>query len=182
MEKLVIGLMGVKESGKSTVAEILAEDFDFAILEPGMQVMELLLDIDPYITAGGPYYSRVSTIYAEEGYLGFKRRPEGRRLLQELGTRIRHRDPYFWVNLQLQAIQNTDGNIVSTAVRFPNEARMIRGYEGQIWLVSNPKVEDTQDHESEAAWRTLRWDHEIVNDETLSDLRDTVSRAIKELR
>jgi dephospho-CoA kinase len=47
MEKLVIGLMGVKEAGKSTVAQILAEDHEFAILEPGMQVMELLLDINP---------------------------------------------------------------------------------------------------------------------------------------
>jgi hypothetical protein len=180
MEKLIIGLMGVKESGKSTVAQILAEDHDFAILEPGMQVMELLLDINPHIyTHRG--YERVDTVYYREGYLGFKSYAEGRRLLQQLGTRIRERDPYFWVNQQLQAIQGTDGNIVNASVRFENEARLVNGYEGQLWLIENPRVPDHGEHESELAWRDLVPSRVIMNDGTLSDLRRTVGDAIKEL-
>jgi hypothetical protein len=185
MEKLIIGLMGVKESGKSTVASILAEDHEFAILEPGMQVMELLLDIDPWMlverTDGLTDAQLVSEVYADGGYLGFKRQPEGRRLLQQLGTRIRERDPYFWVNQQLQAIQSTDGNIVNASVRFENEARLINGYEGQLWLIENPRVPDHGEHESELAWRDLVPSRVIMNDGTLSDLRRTVGDAIKEL-
>jgi hypothetical protein len=83
MEKLVIGLMGVKEAGKSTVAQILAEDHEFAILEPGMQVMELLLDINPTIDLrknyvpeipqypdGSPFAATVSEVYDAVGYSG----------------------------------------------------------------------------------------------------------------
>jgi len=181
MEKLIIGLMGVKQAGKSTVARILADEHGFAILEPGLQVMELLLDINPTLFAGGGY-ATVEEIWSTEGCEGFKRYPEGRRLLQELGTRIRERDPYFWVNLQNQAIASTDGNIVHTSVRFPNEARLITGYEGSLWLIDNPRIEDNDSHESEKAWRDIIPTRIITNDSTLSDLGRTVSDAIKDLR
>jgi hypothetical protein len=194
MEKLVIGLMGVKESGKSTVAQILAEDHEFAILEPGMQVMELLLDINPTIDLrknyvpeipqypdGSPFAATVSEVYDAVGYLGFKALPEGRRLLQELGTRIRERDPYFWVNQQLSVIESNEGNIVNASVRFENEARLISAYEGQLWYVENDRVEDSADHESETAWRDLVPAQVIENNGTLSDLRETVRNAIMSL-
>jgi hypothetical protein len=183
MEKLVIGLMGVKEAGKSTVAQILAEDHEFAILEPGMQVMELLLDINPIMQTswGITQYARVQEVYDEVGYLGFKKFTEGRRLLQELGTRIRERDPYFWVNQQLSVIESNDGNIVNASVRFENEARLISAYEGQLWYVENDRVEDSADHESETAWRDLVPAQVIENYGTLSDLRETVRNAIMSL-
>jgi len=180
MEKHVIGLMGIKESGKSTVAKILAEDHGFAILEPGMQVMELLLDIDPLIVHNG-FVTKVGWVYQELGYLGFKANPEGRRLLQELGTRIRARDPYFWVNQQLSVIAGTEGHIVHASVRFENEARLVQGWEGQVWLIENPRVPDHAEHESETAWRDIVPDRVIMNDGTLSDLRETVSDAIMKL-
>jgi len=185
MEKLIIGLMGVKQAGKSTVARILADEHGFAILEPGRQVMELLLDINPTMIIedkGRIYAHSVSDVYELRGYEGFKSYPEGRRLLQELGTRIRERDPYFWVNLQNQAIASTDGNIVHTSVRFPNEARLITGYEGSLWLIDNPRIEDNDSHESEKAWRDIIPTRVITNDSTLSDLGRTVSDAIKDLR
>jgi hypothetical protein len=181
MEKIVIGLMGVKESGKSTVGEILSVDHEFAILEPGMQVMELLYDVNPLMWIGSGA-DRVQEVYDREGYHGFKAFPDGRRLLQELGTRARERDPYFWVNQQLSVIEANDGNIVHASVRFPNEARLIKGYEGHLWLIENPRVEDDLSHESERAWRDLEPDKVILNDGTLSDLRETVRNAIMELR
>lgn len=182
MEKIVIGLMGVKEAGKSTVAKILAEDHSFAILEPGMQVMELLLDINPDMHCDWcDTTHKVASIYEEEGYQGFKSHPEGRRLLQELGTRIRERDPYFWVNQQLSVIESTDGNIVHASVRFPNEGRLITGYEGQLWLIENSRVPDHAEHKSETAWRDLVPSRVIANDGTLSDLRATVSNAIMDM-
>jgi hypothetical protein len=196
--KIVIGLMGVKQSGKSTVAQILAEDHGFAILEPGRQVMDLLLDIDPYMNIDHELvYSlqsedpikmvdvsyRVSDVYAAYGYEGFKKFPEGRRLLQELGTRIRHREPLFWVDQQRKFITESDKHVVHTAVRFPNEARLIRGWDGYVWEIIKPDVDGNEDHhESETAWREVVPSREIMNDGTLSDLRDTVSKLIKELR
>lgn len=169
-----IGLMGVKQSGKSTVANILA-GFGYAILEPGQQVMELLIDVNPFMHTVGPYYARVSDVYDEEGYEGFKSYPEGRRLLQELGTRIRERNPNFWVHQQARVITQSDRPVVSTAVRFPNEAAMIRELGGEVWHVVNPRVPDNDDqHASEQAWRTIMPNRIIPNVGTMSELESTI--------
>jgi len=174
--------MGVKQSGKSTVGHILHAEHGFAILEPGQQVMSLLLDIDPYLWCDWcDTVHRTKEIYSNEGYEGFKRFPEGRRLLQELGTRIRERDPIFWVEQQRKVIEESDTSVVHTSVRFPNEAQLITGWSGQLWLIENDRVEDTAEHESETAWRDLAPTKIIKNNGTMSDLRDTVRSAIMEL-
>jgi hypothetical protein len=176
---MIIGLMGEKESGKSSVATILAEE-GFTILEPGMQVMELLLDIDPYFFYND-YHDvmiRVREVYDHEGYMGFKQHAEGRRLLQELGTRIRERNPNFWVEQQRRVIRAAPGSVVHTSVRFPNEAHMVWRYDGYVVLVERPGLDHHDTHVSEQAWREIIPDYTIKNDGTLSDLRSTVSNLL----
>jgi hypothetical protein len=182
MSRLILGLMGEKESGKSTVGKLLADNHGFTILEPGMQVMDLLLDINPHMYCyDTESYHPVRSIYNLEGYVGFKRHPEGRRLLQELGTRIRERDPIFWVEQQRRVIESAPENVVNTSVRFPNEAEMIRAWGGEIIEVVRPGQDQQDDHVSEHAWRDVVPDFVMMNDGTESDLADTVSAAIKEL-
>lgn len=173
----IIGLVGAKETGKSTVAEILKEDFGFTVLEPGRQVMDLLLDINPsmvYFDGWEWTDDRVEDVYHRKGYLGFKEIPEGRRLLQELGTRIRHRDPEFWVRQQRRVIESAPGSVVHTSVRFPNEAKLIQDVAGQLWKVERRDAPSDDQHESELAWREIVSHRTIMNDGTLSDLRETV--------
>jgi hypothetical protein len=183
MERLVIGLMGMKQAGKSTVGQILAVD-GFTILEPGQQVMSLLLDINPTVEIGDEELSGYLTtreLYDAVGYEGFKGYPEGRRLLQQLGTRIRERDPWFWVNEQHKIIQNS-ADVVNTSVRFVNEGELIKAYDGTMIEIVSPLSPDDDDHVSEHEWRKIVPDYMITNDGTLSDLTASVRSLVDGLR
>jgi hypothetical protein len=183
MERLVIGLMGMKQAGKSTVGQILAVD-GFTILEPGQQVMSLLLDINPTVELQSDDvtgYLTTRELYDAVGYEGFKGYPDGRRLLQELGTRIRERDPWFWVNQQHKVIENS-ADVVNTSVRFVNEGQLIRAYDGTMIEIVSPLSPDDDEHVSEHEWRKITPDYMITNDGTLRDLATSVRDLIEGLR
>lgn len=171
----ILGLMGPKRSGKSTVARYLRDEYGFHVVEPGFQVMQLLLKVNPIMGCADEF--RVSDIYERYGYEGFKNYHEGRRLLQELGTQIRGVDPDFWVKQQNAEIHNAvvEGkNVVHAAVRFPNEAKAIWAWGGDVILVDRGLSSDDP-HESERAMKTITPDYTLTNTGPVESLLSDVS-------
>ena len=181
MEKLLIGLSGRRRSGKSEVGKILVRDHGFTLLEFGRIVMELLLKINPQMVANRGMIYHVRELYDLVGYEGFKEHKEGLRLLQDFGVAVREVDPLFWVLQMQDRIMDTEGNVVLTGVRFPNELQMIRGLDGYIVGVERYGIV-LNDHETEKHVDDFDTDVIIHNDGTLSDLSVTVSDMIKEIR
>lgn len=96
----------------------------------------------------------------------------GRRLLQDLGVAAREvLGPDVWVNA---ALADLPPDVVVTDVRFPNEARAIQELGGRLVLVTRPGLGPVNDHVSETLPAIWDFDHELVNDGSLLDLRRSV--------
>src|SRR5215207_1202655 len=140
---MIIGLTGFAGVGKDTVgAELVRRGFKR--LSFAGPLKELALECDPIvgIERNGRWESvRLASTVGEHGwdYAKFQT-PDTRRFLQALGMgarRVFGED--FWVNqvrdqIEFDEIHGIVGHYVVTDVRFPNEARMIKGY-GQGYMV-----------------------------------------------
>ena len=132
----VIGLSGLKGSGKDTVANYLADEHGFRILSFADALKDVtgsLWNLPRPMLEGD---SDVSRKFREE----YKHPANGktpRQLLQEVGVAMREVDPHVWVNYVRTGIDlsmNNGRDVVVTDVRFPNEMDMIQ-YFGQMWRV-----------------------------------------------
>lgn len=136
MSKL-IGIMGLKGSGKDTVAKMLPVSWHrMAFADTLKDITSILFSWDRGMLEGKTDASRewreeVSTYWSKE--LGIKNFTP-RMALQVLGTEVFrnqfHED--IWVKVLKNKIINTNSDIVITDVRFPNEANMIKELGGNI--------------------------------------------------
>ncbi len=109
-----------------------------------------------------------------------------RHLMQTLGTEWGRGcvHPDLWVKIaQSSAKMSFADNLMVTFddMRFPNEAEMIRGCGGELWLVERPDVVYDGDHGSEGALRDIVPDRIVINDGDRDQLQQTVANLIKEL-
>jgi len=129
-------------------------------------------------------------------------------ILQYWGTEVCrigfHTD--IWVASLENKIRKTSNNVVISDVRFPNEIKVIRNAGGIIirvkrgedpeWFndainmncgqwpdsfVSKQKIEDLGIHSSETSWVGGDIDYTILNNGTIEQLHDLVSKVIKNL-
>lgn len=170
---MLIGMTGLAGSGKDTVAQYLAERYDFAV-----------------ISFADPLYQAVSAITGitveklhdrtikEQPIKWLGRSP--RELLQSLGTewgrKMIHEN--IWVSIALERIATLTEkghHVVVTDVRFDNEAMAIKLAGGLIWRVSRPGVhacvDECADHDSEKGVSDALVDDSILNDSTIDYLR-----------
>lgn len=191
---MIIGITGFKRSGKSTVAEILANDFGFEIIALADKLRLVLLGANPYVTAN----VRISEVIRTQGWEKAKDMfPEVRRLMQDLATEgVRDNlGPDTWLDAWQNSLpydtvteQTIDGSVVyehriygNTAtpdVRFLNEIERIKSINGVIWRVERPTIVSTDRHRSETEFMEIEPDMVIANDGTLDDLRRTVREAM----
>jgi hypothetical protein len=175
----IIGLHGKKYTGKDTAALGLIEH-GYTRLAFADPLRDLLYDINPIVAVDnrGRIY-RWQEVWDTEGYDYLKTLPEARRLMQEVGTRIRERDPDFWVRLARQKIEpaGVTARWVITDVRFDNEARMVRQFGGQVVEV----VRDTSNyddhganHVSEAGITRSLIDYTVYNESSVADLHEKI--------
>lgn len=186
-----IGLTGLAQSGKDSVAQVLVEEFGYTRVAFADGVREMALAIDPIIeytdgTGFGVVYHRLSNLIEWFGWEEAKRQDDVRRLLQRVGTDAVRNILGFdtWVTLGMKKAAEVDGPVVFTDVRFPNEADAIRCGEhlpSVIVRVVRPGVVPVAAHVSEEAMTTYRSGRTILNDGTLDDLRLTVRNLMKEL-
>lgn len=177
--KRIVGFHGKKYTGKDTAALGLIE-YGYTRLAFADPLRDLLYDINPIVAVDT--YGRVfrwQSVWDDEGYEVLKKLPEARRLMQEVGTRIRERDPDFWVRLAAKRMAENPGikHWVITDVRFDNEAKFIRENHGEVAeIVRDTSAYDDHgaDHVSEAGITRSLIDYTLYNTSTVAELHELV--------
>ena len=176
---MIVGLSGYAQSGKDSVAAILAE-CGFTRRAFADPLRAALYALDPLLaTDAGNGPVRYSALIDRLGYESARKTvfaPEIRRLLQRLGTEV-GRDLFgedFWVD---QAMRLDPGHYVFTDCRFLNEAKAIVDAGGEVWRISRPGVGPVNDHISEVGLDDWPFDRRIANDGSLTDLAEKVHSA-----
>lgn len=187
---IVVGLTGLKRSGKDTVADRLVEEHGFVKVAYADPLRDMALALDPIVgvaeldrrwwrprrhrEAAGNY--RLSEAVTDLGWEEAKEYPEVRRTLQRLGTEVirNHIGTDYWLNrMHGRLIRLGASRVVITDCRFPNEVDLVHGWGGTVLLVDRPGLPYNDPHDSEDV-TSLLCDQYIDNDGTLDDLHRKV--------
>ena len=153
---MIIGLTGKKGCGKSSVARIIAEEWDYGIKSFATPIKLMLSAMG--LTDDELYNPEKK----EEIIPKFGKSP--RELMQLLGTEFGRTlvSQNIWVS-SLETHLDTQRNYVIDDVRFPNEAAMIRAHGGVIVRVVRGLDDTPDDHVSEAGINSELVNYEIRN-------------------
>jgi hypothetical protein len=162
---IIIGIIGKKESGKTTFSNYLKEYFfsqeAFAIKEAfGDELKKMLVE------------SGLCT--DEEVYQ--KKTPLSRMLMQKIGTEIvRTIDYDYWCKIMWEKLKNDclyDPRciVIIDDVRFQNEYNMLRSLGAIIIKVERPQSQQEDNHASETEMDGLKYDAIVYNDSNLHSL------------
>lgn len=186
-DDVLIGLCGYAGVGKDTAAQILLDELGFQRIAFANPIRKALLALDPLIPApdGGPA-ARLSEFCQNHPWNEVKDYPEVRRLMQMLGTEVGRNlfDPDIWVKLAKRQLESTlsVGDVVVTDVRFPNEARLIRGYGGVLIRLERPGFGPVNEHVSDRASERWAYDQRLENDGDVTALHQKIRRLVEELK
>jgi hypothetical protein len=160
MPRVIIGLCGHKQSGKSTAAEVL-ERCGFHRMSFSAPIKRML----SVLGAGALEKEEIDPILECRSY---------RRAMQTLGTEWGRQmmGPNIWVNAWIRACPKSE-NVVVDDVRFENEAQAIRDMGGIIVRVNRPGAV-ADGHASEQI--DFDCDFAIENSAGLGALADAIER------
>ncbi|WP_394620962.1 hypothetical protein JNUCC0626_18265 [Lentzea sp. JNUCC 0626] len=187
MASRIIGVTGKKYAGKDTFARRLIEAHGFTRLAFADTLKSVMEHLNPVIPVeadeSGIVYGpgafpiathlRLSQILETADWDTAKKLREVRRLLQDHGVGIRqYVDPNVWVDVVRRKAEETDGPVIVTDVRFPNEAEWVQAAGGQLVRVyrNGQAADDT--HVSETALDRWAVDAEIPNHDTIARLHE----------
>lgn len=188
----LIGLGGLKRSGKDTAAKALIADgwTKMAFADSLRRSLEIL---DPYIGEVSAGWSlrdrdglhemtrmiRLSEALARYGgWEGLKSSPfaaEARRLLQTMGNDVGrdHLHPSLWVNSVFYARERYGiERLVIPDVRYINEADQIHAEGGIVILVQRDGVDEGDQHASEVI--DYDYDYIVPNNGTVAELHEAI--------
>jgi len=173
---MIIGLSGYAQSGKDTIAGMLIGLHKYNNRAFANPMRESLYILNPIVTSTLGGQDRLQHIVDEHGWEYAKKYTDARRLLQVFGTEVGRKlfGEDFWVNQVFKGISSAD-KIVFTDVRFPNEAQMIKHFDGQVWRVLRPGYSPLNDHPSESAMDDWLFDKVIINDAGLESLKSQIA-------
>jgi hypothetical protein len=201
---MLVGLIGLINSGKSTVGDILIEQgfMHESFANSLKDTAASIFNWDRTMLEGNTSASRAWRETEDEWWCTRLRIPNftPRMALQILGTDIlrNHFHADIWV-LSIEArIKNIKKNVVITDIRFPNEVRVIRKLGGKIVRIKRGEDPDwfslaTSDsesmpmiypdiHASEYSWAATKPDYLINNEGTIENLRNVVNDLLEDLR
>lgn len=152
----LIGLIGHKHAGKSTLAHTLETQHDYRRIAFADPLKRMALVADPIVEFEGGRYG-LRRLVANVGWGRAKGAPEVRRFLQHLGDAVRIEDPEFFVRSTSVRIATSLYNlpVVVDDVRFCNEAELITALGGRLVRVVRPSAE------AEAALDDHRSEHDL---------------------
>jgi hypothetical protein len=172
---MIIGLSGWARSGKDTVANHLVDNFGFVKVSFAEPMREALVRLNPTISINGLRTELASAVRLM-GWESLKSEsPDVRGLMQRFGTEI-GREMFgqdFWVNLALSRVE-PGTNVVIPDCRYPNEADAIKSSGGVVWRVERNGVGPANDHDSERALDSYKFDQRLANYETFDVLNGLV--------
>lgn len=196
----VILIGGALRAGKDTVADHLVEKYGFTKLGMSDPLLEALLALDPWATAGsfgaaGDHKPglRVSDVIKQFGYTQAKAKsPEIRRLLQKLGTEVGRNiiGEDVWVDIATRRVQGhvkAGRSVVLTGIRFPNEldiADRIQGASVITAYVSRPSAEKdaaATAHTSEGSVKRQDFLWHIPNLGSIADLHSLTDSLVRQI-
>lgn len=155
---MLIGLVGKAQAGKTTIGNYLKDKYGFVKLAFADPLKEMLIKAD--------------LITYEEAYVN--KTPRSRELLQKIGTGIFRNQisKDYWVEAakdilecNFQIMGELTKNIVFDDIRFPDEAELIKRYNGVIVKVVRENHYDNitnSDHESEKLVGSILYDFLIT--------------------
>lgn len=190
---MIIGVCGLINSGKGTVADILVEQHNFkkiSFADKLKDAVSTLFGWDRALLEGDTAESRAWREVEDE----FWTKETGRSItprivLQEFGTECMRQGFYdgIWVSIvKQQILADPYTNWVIPDTRFPNEIKMLQEIGGQVWWVKRGTqplwfmdyrasgVEPKDIHASEWAWGRTEFTEEIANDGSLAELKNQV--------
>lgn len=185
----LLGLHGYAQSGKDTVAGVLAP-LGYQRLAFADILRECVYTMNP-IVEFHDRFDRLQNIVDRHGWDYAKVNcGEVRRLLQVMGTEVGREliADNLWVDLVTDQIEgcwdNPEAKFVITDMRFPNEVTGLREFvlakpeEVVLWKVTRPGVGPVNAHISDAGLPDQVFDRVIANDGTLEDLDANVRGAL----
>ena len=185
--RVVVGLAGYAQVGKDTIGGILVNDYGFTRVSFADNVREAAWRLNPIIdwvistTKGHEWYEaeRLQDVVNQVGWETAKTAyPEVRQLLQRMGTEV-GREMFgdsCWTDMALRQAAH-HRRVVFTDVRFANEAKLVRGMGGEVWLVSRPGTGPVNDHASDRI--DFPTDHVFMNDGGVGDLETNLAQWMK---
>ena len=173
---MIIGLVGKAGSGKSTVADILENAYNFEHLAFADELKWNVMS-DFEINEYSVYNTRGKEIIDPRYNL------TPREILQKVGSFYREFQENFWVNKVHKKISSRPTlDFCISDVRYPNELEMIKKEDGYIIKIErDDRVEITNsNHASEISLDNfLDFDYVIQNNSTSRDLEQSVSIMLK---
>lgn len=189
----IIGLSGFAQSGKDTVAALIAEHVQGSVKTVAFADLIKVSAARALGVLRHPDDVGVRAVrrWADDFKLGQRvqitdtdgkvlHEVSGRSFLQRYGSEA-HRDlfgPDFWLE-QIDWQPDCDV-LIFTDCRFQNEAEAIRQRGGEVWRIVRPRTREGN-HQSEKALPAELVDLEVLNAGTLQDLARTVGRALSDL-
>ena len=178
----LIGLGGLKESGKDSAAEALVDELGWRKDSVSLAIDSFTRLVDPFVDIAPNRPPMRYSQYVDEACKGnfdlAKQHPEVRRVLQAVGSAVRTIDPEAWSSRAEQRMLETlsaGGRYALTGVRFQTEIEVIRRHGGLLVWVSRPDHDDHSDTDvTENSVGPEDFDIVIVNDGTLEELRAQV--------
>ena len=191
---MIIGMCGLIGTGKDTVADILVNNYNFIKVSFADKLKDGVATVfswDREMLEGITDESRTWREQKDEFWSRETNEHITPRLvLQMFGTDCMRNGFYngIWVSIvKQQIINNPNKNFVIPDVRFPNEAKMIKEVNGEVWRICRgpdpqwfisyvkDNIVPTDVHESEWQWAKLDFDCVIHNNDTIIDLKNQVS-------
>lgn len=176
---MIIGLSGLKGSGKSTVAKILCDKHGFielAFADPLKRGIQHMLGLTE-----SQLYGHQSEKESKDSFWHVSPRV----IMQVIGTNLMRNElpkhlpelHTIWIRMMEKTIQQKEhSRIVISDCRFLDEACMIRNHNGLILRICRKEVIAEDLHESEKL--AFETDYTIMNSGSLTDLDEAVSKFI----
>lgn len=160
---MVVGLLGRKGSGKSTVAKIFIEQRCFVEVSFANRLKKLAIELFNLS------YSQVYGTIEEKETVDPRYNKTPREIMQHIGGSMREIHNGVWIDSLLASIKYDS---VISDVRHINEAEAIRKKGGLVVKIVRPGFDTGayNDHPSETEVDQCEYDHIFYNDGTIEDL------------
>lgn len=183
----IVGLCGFKDSGKSTVAKHLVDNYGFVeitMAKPLKDITSIIYGFDRDMLEGDTEEKRHLRETIRDPIWG----RTGREALQYLGTDVirTYHDTETWVKIAMREVKkivSSGKSVVISDLRFINEYSQIINIGGNVWEISRRNFTD-QDiesmHSSEKSFLAFPSTHQqIKNHGTIDELKHTIDKIMK---